>query len=103
MSNAPADTPPPRNALAIALAYEHPSEGPSRAPKVVAVGRGLIGDRIIETARAHGVPLREDPALAEALAAVPLDTEIPEALYRAVAVVISYVLTANGRLKPPQP
>jgi flagellar biosynthesis protein len=42
------------------------------------------------------VPLKHDPALAEALASVELDTEIPEALYRAVAVVIGYLLRTNA-------
>jgi len=84
-------TEPVRNTLAVALAYEKP-----RAPRVVAMGRGWLGKKIIETAQAHGVPLQRDPALAEALAQVELDTEIPEALYRAVAVVIGYVLRTNA-------
>jgi flagellar biosynthesis protein len=84
-------TEPVRTTLAVALAYEKP-----RAPRVVAMGRGWLGQKIIETAEAHGVPLQRDPALAEALAQVELDTEIPEALYRAVAVVIGYVLRTNA-------
>jgi flagellar biosynthesis protein len=81
----------PKPTLAVALTYEKP-----RAPRVVAIGRGWLGDKIIETARAHGVPLKQDPALAEALATIELDTEIPEELYRAVAIVIGYVLRANA-------
>lgn len=90
------DTPPQKSVLAVALNYEAP-----RAPKVVAVGRGQIGQKIIDTAKEHGVPLREDPILAEALSTVELDTEIPEALYRAVAVVIGFVLRANAQRAPP--
>jgi flagellar biosynthesis protein len=81
----------PEPTLAVALAYDKP-----RAPRVVAIGRGWLGDKIIETAQAHGVPLRQDAALAEALAGVELETEIPEALYQAVAVVIGYVLRTNA-------
>jgi flagellar biosynthesis protein len=77
--------------LAVALTYEKP-----RAPRVVAMGRGWLGEKIIETARAHGVPLEQNPALAEALATVELETEIPEELYRAVAIVIGYVLRTNA-------
>lgn len=77
--------------LAVALSYEAPN-----APKVVAVGRGWIGEAIVETARAHGVPLRQDAALAEALATIELEAEIPEALYRAVAAVIGFILRANA-------
>ncbi len=78
-------------ALAVALSYEKP-----RAPRVVAMGRGWLGEKIIETALAHGVPLEQNPALAEALATVELETEIPEELYRAVAIVIGYVLRTNA-------
>ena len=84
---------PPKPPLAVALTYEAPN-----APRVVAVGRGVVGQRIIDTALEHGVPLRQDAELAEALATVELETEIPEALYRAVAVVIGFVLRANGTL-----
>jgi flagellar biosynthesis protein len=77
--------------LAVALAYEKP-----RAPRVVAMGRGWLGQKIIEAAQAHGVPLQQNPALAEALATVELETEIPEELYRAVAIVIGYVLRTNA-------
>lgn len=80
--------------LAVALAYERP-----RAPRVVAIGRGWLGEKIVETALAHGVPLRDDPALAEALATVELETEIPVELYRAVALVIGFVL----RTRPSNP
>lgn len=86
---APGAAPPPT--LAVALTYEAPN-----APKVVAVGRGWVGDKIVETARAHGVPLRQDAALAEALSTIELDQEIPEALYRAVAAVIGFILRANA-------
>ncbi len=87
------DPPPPETPrLAVALTYEKPA-----APRVVAMGRGWLGEKIIETARAHGVPLRQDAALAEALATIELDTEIPEDLYRAVAEVIGFVLRMNAR------
>jgi flagellar biosynthesis protein len=82
---------PDKQTLAVALVYEKP-----RAPRVVAMGRGWLGEKIIETAQAHGVPLQQNPALAEALATIELETEIPEELYRAVAIVIGYVLRTNA-------
>jgi flagellar biosynthesis protein len=51
----------------------------------VAAGAGEIADRIVERAREAGVPVRDDAALAEALARVELDQEIPVELYLAVA------------------
>jgi len=80
--------------LAVALKYEKPN-----APRVTAIGRGELAQRIVETAQAHGVPLSENPGLAEALAQLELEQEIPENLYRAVAEVLTYILRVSGRLR----
>jgi len=79
--------------LAVALQYEKPG-----APRVVATGRGEIGEKIIEVARAHGVPIEENPGLAAALSDVDLGDEIPVELYRAVAEVLTFILRSSGRL-----
>lgn len=81
--------------VAVALAYE---VGDS-APVVVASGKGHVGEKIIEVARANGVPLEHNPALAEALSTVELDTEIPEELYVAVAEILGFILRASGKIK----
>lgn len=65
---------------AAALRYE--GEG---APRVVATGAGEIADRIVQRAIEAGVPVRDDAALAEALARVEVNQEIPAELYQAVA------------------
>ena len=75
--------------IAVALQYDEP-----HAPRVVATGRGWVGDKIIETAREHGVPIEENAALAQALSTIELDEEIPEALYRAVAEILGFILRA---------
>ena len=80
--------------LAVALRYDKPD-----APRVVAKGRGEIGQNIIDTAREHGVPLKYNPALAEALSQIELDDHIPEALYRAVAEILGFILRTSGHLK----
>jgi flagellar biosynthesis protein len=85
---------PRRTPLAVALHYQKPG-----APRVTAKGRGDVGQRIIESARAHGVPIEENAELAEALAQVELEEEIPEALYRAVAEVLRFILKVSGRLR----
>lgn len=85
-----------RQPIAVALQYEAPN-----APRVIATGRGEIGQAIIDAAREHGVPLEQNPALAEALSTIPLDDEIPEALYRAVAAVIAFILNAAAEARAP--
>ena len=87
-----------RGQLAIALLYEKPN-----APRVVAKGRGDIGQAIIDTARQHGVPLKQDPGLAEALSTVELEQQIPRELYQAVAVILGFILRASGQLPARRP
>jgi flagellar biosynthesis protein len=82
-----------KTSLAVALHYEK-----SGAPRVVAKGRGEVGQKIIDSAKAHGVPIEENAGLAEALAQVELEDEIPEALYRAVAEVLVFIFRVSERL-----
>ena len=86
--------PEKKDRLAVAVHYEKP-----RTPRVVAVGRGSLGERIVDVAEKNGVPVKQNPALAEALAKVELDAEIPENLYRAVAQVLGFILRASGHLR----
>lgn len=72
---------------AIALTYEA-SHG---APRVVAKGKGLVAERIIDTAREHGVFVHESRELVGLLMNVDLDQEIPPALYRAVAELLAWL------------
>ncbi len=83
---------PPRRRVA-ALRYE---AGTSTAPRVVARGEGHIAERILALAGEHGVPVHRDPALADALAALELDREIPPALFAAVAEVIGFLYRLQG-------
>ena len=83
-----------KNQLAVALQYDR-----SGAPRVVAKGSGSIGEKIIEVARAHGVPIEENEVLAGALSHVELGDEIPAELYKAVAEVLIFVLRLSGRIR----
>ena len=76
----------PQRRRASALSYE-PGDS---APRVTATGSGLVAERIIAAARESGVPVRSDPALAEALAALELDATVPEPLWRAVAEALAW-------------
>ena len=59
--------------------------GSDDAPEVVASGSGHQADKVLALAEAHGIPVKEDPLLAEALAQLAAGTEIPPDLYVAVA------------------
>ena len=73
--------------VAIALAYGQ-TQG---APKVVAKGRGLIAQAIIERARLHGVFVHESEDLVGLLMQVELDQQIPPQLYLAVAELLAWL------------
>jgi flagellar biosynthesis protein len=73
---------------AVALSY---TPGEDSAPKVLASGRGLIAEKILEIAKANDLPIRDDPILAEALSQVDLNQAIPPELYAVVAEVFAYV------------
>ncbi len=83
-----------KSQLAVALHYDR-----SGAPRVVAKGRGSIGDKIIEVARANNIPIEENEVLAGALSNVELGDEIPAELYKAVAEVLIFVLRLSGRIR----
>lgn len=85
-----------RRSLAVALKYS----GGDSAPTVVAKGRGLIAERIIERAREHGVYVHESPALVALLAEVDLDQHIPPVLYLAVAELLAWLYRVE-RGEPP--
>lgn len=82
---------------AAALRYE---EGAS-APKVTAAGKGLIAEKILEEAKKAGVPIKEDKALAEALAGLELGREVPEDLWIAVAQALAWAYRLETRASHP--
>lgn len=80
---------------AVALAY---GQGDA-APRVIAKGRGLLAERIIERAREHGVYVHESPELVSLLLQVDLDQRIPAQLYVVVAELLAWIY----RLESGQP
>ncbi len=75
--------------FAVALKYE---VGSSEAPKILAMGRGHMAQKIIETGKDSRVTVFRSPLLARALFFTgEIGTEISEQLYQAVAVVLAYL------------
>lgn len=73
---------------AAALRYDTSKE---RAPRVVAKGKGKSAENIVKIAELHDIPIQKDEDLIELLSKVELDKEVPEALYKAVAEVFSFI------------
>lgn len=72
---------------AIALEYD-PSDD---APKVVASGRGILAERIIERAKEAKVPIHQDTKLADTLSRLEIGEMIPAELYEVVAEILVFV------------
>ncbi|MFN7114380.1 MAG: EscU/YscU/HrcU family type III secretion system export apparatus switch protein [Alphaproteobacteria bacterium] len=83
-----------RRAAAVALKKYGIEE--SALPKVVAAGYGKLAEQIVEIAFQNGVKVREDKDLAQMLAAIEIDSEIPSEALLAIAEVLAYVYKANG-------
>ena len=72
---------------AIALEY-NPSEN---APRVIASGRGILAEKIIEKAQESDVPIHRDDKLADTLSRLEIGDMIPPELYEVVAEILVFV------------
>ena len=89
----------PETEDAVAVALKQVSEA-DRAPKVVASGRGIVAEQILEIAFAMGIKVREDADLAQVLSAVNEESEIPVEAFAAVAEILVYLYQANNETPP---
>ena len=72
---------------AAALSYE---KGDA-APKITALGKGEIAERIINTAEKNNVPLFKDDNIVNTLLNFELGSEIPPELYEIVAEILVFI------------
>lgn len=72
---------------AIALEYD-PSD---QAPRVIASGRGILAEKIIEKAKENDVPIHRDDKLADTLSRLEIGEMIPPELYEVVAEILIFV------------
>ncbi len=79
---------------AVALRYDPLKDG---APKVSAKGSGAVAENIIELAKKHGVPVKDDPDLLEVLSKLAIEEEIPSDVYVIVAELLAFVYSANKK------
>jgi len=79
---------------AVALRYEPKKD---RAPKIAGKGRGHLAEKILELARQHHIPIREDKNLLQILSHLGLHQEVPTEVYKAVAEILAFIYRLNSR------
>ncbi|KUJ74851.1 flagellar protein FhlB [Thiomicrospira sp. XS5] len=84
----------------VAISLEYDGE---TAPRVSAKGTGYLAEQIIELAKEHNIPIKEDHQLVALLSQVELDQEIPELLYEAVVQVLIFAYQLSEKDLPGQP
>jgi flagellar biosynthesis protein len=88
-----------KSPIAVALNYKR-ADGTideKKAPRVAATGRGAVAEQILQIAFAKGIPVREDPDLAQLLVTLDVDSVIPVDALSAVAEILTYLYRLNGR------
>jgi flagellar biosynthesis protein len=73
---------------AVAMRYDVETD---KAPLILASGRGAVADEILRIADDNKIPLYENKELANMLAKLEIDNEIPPQLYVLVAEVLFFV------------
>ncbi len=81
---------------AVALKYNPQKDG---APKLSAKGTGAVAENIIDLAKKHGIPIKDDPDLVEVLSKLKIEDEIPSEVYVVVAELLAFVYSANSKRK----
>lgn len=82
---------------AVALRYDSTK---GNAPKLIASGKGLIADKIIEIAKENQIPFYKDSALADTLLELNLNQEIPPELYQVIAEILIFVYKTDQMYMP---
>ena len=76
---------------AVALEYDPNDE----APRIIATGKGVLAEKIIEKAKEANVPLHQDNELANTLSRLDIGEMIPPELYEVVAEILVFVDSMN--------
>ncbi len=79
---------------AAALRYQPKRD---RAPKLIAKGQGALAEKLIELARLHDIPIRQDRNLLQILSRLDLNEEIPPQVYQVVAEILAFIYRLSNR------
>lgn len=81
---------------AAALKYDAENDD---VPYIVALGKGLVAEQIIETAIENKVKVVKDEKLSSVLGRLGVGDEIPEELYAVVAEILVFVSSMDEEYK----
>ena len=81
------DTGEQKRKVSVALEYVPGEE----APKIIASGKGVLAEKIIERAKEADVPVYEDSKLPNTLSKLEIGDMIPPELYSVVAEILVFV------------
>ena len=81
------DTGEQKRKVSVALEYVPGEE----APNIIASGKGVLAEKIIERAKEADVPVYEDSKLANTLSKLEIGDMIPPELYSVVAEILVFV------------
>ena len=79
---------------AAALRYEPKRD---HAPKLIAKGQGALAEKLIELAKQHDIPIRQDKNLLQTLSRLDLNQEIPAEVYQVVAEILAFIYRLSNR------
>ena len=68
-------------------------------PKILAIARGLLYEKLLRIAQENHITVYTDSDLARMLSQVPIGSEIPEYLFKAVSEVLAYCYAINEKFK----
>ena len=79
---------------AVVLRYEPKKD---RAPNITGKGRGYLAEKILDLARQHDIPIRQDKNLLQILSRLDLHQEVPAEVYKAVAEILAFIYRLSNR------
>lgn len=79
----------------VGVALEYSGE----IPKILAIARGILFDKLIQIAGEYNITVYKDSDLAQTLSQLPEGSEIPEALFKAVSEILVYCYRINSEFK----
>lgn len=77
-----------KNQTAVALGYDPTKD---QAPRILASGKGLMADKILDIAEQEKIPIHHDEQLVKILGMLEQNTLIPIEAYAAVAKILGQI------------